>query len=476
MGLDPLSAIAPARVKVLIFPFGRVRQSRFSTFVARLQQEHVVRLGDVSPDGRPHRSKILLMFHDLIMMLIADTTLAMFSPLAFPTGSVLYDLSTSLPLASHLALAPFELYREPLVVLAISDGVDMGERIGREVTQTLGADGSTETNPARDNFTKFLSEGLEKLHMGFPKALVHQIAIFDCDTPVSGLPDGVLLVPSPQKSKTTTIKTLMCDLTSNLLAEMTTFAKSLQAVPTIESPKQSRGLATQNGSALSLAAQRSLASGSSRPLSAGDAGQSSSLSNESASAMKRMSIPAQRPTTENSRSSTPDGQEATSSNIRKPPTTFDDITGGHVSSLSPQPPHPSVENSRRTGSQDRMSMHGFGAGSIGERERNKGRGRVGVVIGSLYLLAGRWPDAVRELTESATIARTNSDHLWHAKALDYILVCLLMYAWAGMDFRVSLQKKYDQPLLQANCHSEMKLRDIDPSNIIPRSRKAGLQL
>lgn len=369
-------------------------------------------------------------------------SLAMFSPLAFPTGSVLYDLSTSLPPSSHLALAPFELYREPLVVVAISDGADVRERIGRELAQTFEGDEKTKTSPARDNIAKLLSEGLEKLQTNYPKALVHQIVIFDCDTAVSGLPDGVLMVPSPQNSKTTTIKTLMCDLTSNLLAEMTTFAKSLQALPTLESPKQFRGSAMLNGYAPSLAAQMSTASGSSRPLSAGDVRQSSSLSNESASGIIQMSASTQRPTTANSGSTAPDGQEAaTHGAFRKPPTTFDDITGANMVSPPSQPPHSSNETSRRPASQDRVSMHGFGAGSIGERERNKGRGRVGVVIGSLYLLAGRWPDAVRELTESATIARTNSDHLWHAKAMDYILVCLLMYAWARMDFRVSLQKK-----------------------------------
>ena len=47
---------------------------------------------------------------------------AMFSPLAFPEGLVLYDLATTLPPPSHLALAPFEIYREPLVIVGIADG------------------------------------------------------------------------------------------------------------------------------------------------------------------------------------------------------------------------------------------------------------------------------------------------------------------------------------------------------------------
>lgn len=57
MGLDPLSAIAPARLRVILVPAGPIRQSKFDDFVDRLRQEHVVRLGDVSPDGRPHRSE-----------------------------------------------------------------------------------------------------------------------------------------------------------------------------------------------------------------------------------------------------------------------------------------------------------------------------------------------------------------------------------------------------------------------------------
>lgn len=57
MGLDPLSVIAPARIKALVLPAGRITSSKFLSYVDRLQQESVVRLGDVSPDGRPHRSE-----------------------------------------------------------------------------------------------------------------------------------------------------------------------------------------------------------------------------------------------------------------------------------------------------------------------------------------------------------------------------------------------------------------------------------
>ena len=62
MGLDPLSVIAPARVKVLALPVGRIVSAKFLSYIGRLQQESIVRLGDVSPDGRPHRSISLPIF------------------------------------------------------------------------------------------------------------------------------------------------------------------------------------------------------------------------------------------------------------------------------------------------------------------------------------------------------------------------------------------------------------------------------
>ena len=56
MNLDEFSPTTPAHLKSLVLPVGRTRQSRFSSFVRRLQKENVVRLGDVSPDARPNRS------------------------------------------------------------------------------------------------------------------------------------------------------------------------------------------------------------------------------------------------------------------------------------------------------------------------------------------------------------------------------------------------------------------------------------
>jgi hypothetical protein len=56
MAVDPLSPIAPARIRALLLPVGRIKRSRFLAFVELLQPQCMVRLGDVSPDPRPDRS------------------------------------------------------------------------------------------------------------------------------------------------------------------------------------------------------------------------------------------------------------------------------------------------------------------------------------------------------------------------------------------------------------------------------------
>jgi hypothetical protein len=56
MAVDPLSPIAPARIRALLLPVGRIKRSRFLAFVELLQDHSQVRLGDVSPDSRPDRS------------------------------------------------------------------------------------------------------------------------------------------------------------------------------------------------------------------------------------------------------------------------------------------------------------------------------------------------------------------------------------------------------------------------------------
>ncbi|KAL9607302.1 MAG: hypothetical protein Q9167_007771, partial [Letrouitia subvulpina] len=343
----------------------------------------------------------------------------MFSPLAFPSGRLLFDLTTAYPPESHIALFPFELYRTPLAIVGIADGQNAPE----DAIDGLKASTSDSEESIGSNITTFLnnlSQDRETMIGNFSKALVHQIMVFDLESASNRLPEGICFVPSPAKSKVTTVKTIMCDLASQILGGMTSLAKSIQASTTLESPR------TSGSSVYRPLAEYAV---SSRPTSAERNQRPFSPANEPQKQDYRKSMPAHILSNLGSRSSTPDSR-ATSppSRVRTPPTTFEEMPGTPGSS-----PPPKRAEIRRPTSQDLGSMQGFGSG---DRERIKLQGRIGIAVGAMFLLAGRWPDAVKELVEGATLARAYNDHAWHAKALDYLLVCCLMYAWADMDFRI----------------------------------------
>ena len=47
---------------------------------------------------------------------------------------------------------------------------------------------------------------------------------------------------------------------------------------------------------------------------------------------------------------------------------------------------------------------------------------MSIVVSSIYMLAGRWNDALKDLADEAARARTFNDHIWYAKALESLLV------------------------------------------------------
>ncbi|KAJ5341742.1 hypothetical protein N7541_010866 [Penicillium brevicompactum] len=379
MGVDPLSPIAPVRLRALLLPIGKIKRSRFLSFAARLQAENVVRLGDISPDARPNRN--------------------MFSPLAFPTGLILYDLAFSVPPTSHLELFPFEIYREPLVIIAIADGKELPP-----------SSGGNQKHPNPDGLDSLLEE-LEGVKERNPRALVNQLLVFDHEglDKVTNGPDNVLWVPPPQASKATTMKTVLCDVTAVLLAELDEFAKTIQAIPSIESPKAFSWGPHRNPELRPRPVDRLL---------------------------NRMTLPAQLPSSPSGGQDTPLSSNASSPapSDHETPTTFDEITRSiHLSSRTNSNSRTPSIASPKEHSRDRMSVSNM---SATDRTKNRIRGRAGVVIGTLFLQAGRWPDALKELTEAVNNARAGSDYIWHAKALETILLCLIMFGWAGMDFQI----------------------------------------
>ncbi|KAH8908996.1 Trs120-domain-containing protein [Coniochaeta sp. PMI_546] len=428
MSLDPLLPIAPARVKALVVPLGQIKRDRFSSFVDRLNTEHVVHLRDITPDARPNRN--------------------MFSPLAFPNGALFYELTTHLPPPSHLALCPFDLYRKPLALLAIADGAELS-------TVPFHKRASSTARTLAERNIRSLYQELEDLRDAHPEILVHHVLIFDFPPAEKAIPipEGIITIPPAEQHKRTTIKAVMCDVSSLLLAEMTGLARSFEAMKFIDSPGQSSTIRQLNGQQDDY------------NLDGGGGGEKLARRNS------QYSIPT---TSTSGRSSSAGGMQADRSQARMsmPPGAFRSVSGSSSTSTStpgrPSTPvrsglgnevgrdgRPSTEPSSpeqraahhnsnsnrpeeiRTQSADRVSaMTGFGSGGLNERWRNKGRGRVQIVTGGMYLQAGRWADSIRELVEGATVARSVNDHLWHGKALELVLVNLLLLGWAGLEFQV----------------------------------------
>lgn len=348
----------------------------------------------------------------------------MFSPLAFPTGMILYDLSFSVPPTSHLELFPFEIYREPLVIIAIADGTELPNSSGVE----------KEKPPTPEGLDQLLEE-LSAAKEASPRALVSQLLVFNYEglDKLTNGPENVLWVPRPQASKATTMKTVLCDITSVLLSELDDFAKTMQNIPSIESPK-----------AFSWGPHRTPEL---RPRPVGRL-------------LNRMTLPTQLPPNPNGTPDTPLSSNASSPapSDHETPTTFDEITRSiHLTSRTNSGGKPPSIPSPKEQSRDRMSVSGL---SATDRTKNRIKGRAGVVIGTLFLQAGRWPDALKELIEAANNARAGSDYIWHAKALESLLLCLLMFGWAGMDFQVcrwALIKHYNSlidrsdPICSVSC-------------------------
>ncbi len=408
---DALSPTALARARVLLLPIGPITRTRFLHFVERLQAERIIRLGDVTADARPNRG--------------------MFSPLASPGGLILYDFSIALPPPSHLALSPFELFREPLVVIGIADGAEHPTLISRDPV-------SSQATQSRDPDFGPLLESLGDLQEQYSRALVHHVLLFDALLPNSDVPEGILAVPPKRTSKVTAMKTAVCDVTSLFLAELTTYAKSVQALPSVDSPgavlasKGANGHLSWDGAQTGRPARRPGLYADSR-----DGSRSGSPHGASRNA-HRMSMPVHLASQNAGVRETPGSRSDSPSGVKTPSSRNSDDVPGAKRAPGEGVAHSISSPGGMDPAREKVTVHGFGSGSLSERARNKGKGRIGLIIGQMYLLAGRWEDAIRELVESASTAKANSDHLWHAKALEYILVGLIMIAWVGLDFQVCI--------------------------------------
>lgn len=324
---------------------------------------------------------------------------------------IIYDLSISVPPISHLEVFPFELFREPLVILAIADGTEIAgkkERDGDDPLKEKSGETGHKKHPTPEGLDQLIQE-LDGISTDYPKSVLQQLLVFDYDglENITSGPEEVIWIPSPEISRPTTMKTVMCDISARVLGGLQKFSESIPQWQSIESPKVS-----------SWGPRRTLDTKSPDKVS------------------HRMTMPAHLPSRPTEQQPL-EGTESPPVVSHESPTTFDEITRSiqisnkTTSALSSTSKPGSKEHSR-----DRSSVVGVSSLASNERAKARFQGRLHVLTGILHLQGGLWPEALKDLIEGASIARSGSDYIWHAKALEAILICLLLFGWVGASFQV----------------------------------------
>lgn len=338
----------------------------------------------------------------------------MFSPLAFPDGRIVYNFSLSESPALSVECFPFELNRDAQVVLYLADGSGVvlpGSQ--PKLLQEEGRDGSVKgsRDEAEDAWTlESLQDEVRASRSKHRRAILHQLLIFDSVSTAESppIPTDVLLVPSPEKSRSTTIKTVMCDITAHLLHSMDDLAHEIQDLSAIESPSSARSSPFIGADVAARVHER--------------------MSKPGKSTQSASDLPGSRTSaiaSSTSRSTTPAGTRSVSRHSVASPNRGDRFH--EVSSAL----------GSKDVSRDRSSVISPTVTTPTERRKSRSIARSRIVVGALFLQAGLWPDAVKDLSEGTALARSNNDHVWHAKGLEYIIACMFMFGWAEMYFQVN---------------------------------------
>ncbi len=240
-----------------------------------------------------------------------------------------------------------------------------------------------------------LLECLDEGRPYFRRALVQQILVFDA-IPSETQAENVTLIPTPASSTVTTIKTVMCDITALLLAGMQDLISELQGLPSIESPSLISAVKQSNGAP--------------------------DVANR---IHQRISMPI---------SASPKlGLSRTPNIIQQAPGSVP-LRENSQSKSRPPALALSSEHASRDVSRDRFSVVEPGVEVPPSPRLAVSKGRFLVVLGSMLMQAGRWPDAMKSLSDGVAAARANSDNLWHARGLEYLLICMLLFVWAEKPF------------------------------------------
>lgn len=367
--MDRFSTVAAAHVRVLVLPVGRIDRQRFLDFVRRLQDElaviHHQELKEHAGDG------------DFLL-----------SPTKPGAGRLLLHYTTSSVGEAILQLSPYEIFREPLLVVGVfGGGLGEDEEEGR----------------------KELKAATDYLRERHPRVVHrHLLVLKEGDDDTMKILDNATVVDQSHEAGHPSLVRAVRTLAVSFLRELSTYVQAMQASPSIPTPGQT---------------SRSL--------------QRASWMRD----VESKSIPGSGyGTPRNVTSPPPPGEDGPSRppsrSLASPATSFDHIpnTNTAVNALSRSDSNRGADG--RGSSQDRAPIQGFGTNTSSETTKRRGRARVGIVVGSVYMMAGMWSEALQLLVEHTDKARLLQDQLWYAKGLENIIVCQLLQAWVGTNFQV----------------------------------------
>jgi hypothetical protein len=384
--MDRFSPVAAAHTRVLVLPVGRIERQIFLDFVRRLQDEAAV-----------------IQHRDLKDIVGGGEFLL--SPGKSEEGCLLLHYTTSSASVATLHLSPYEIFREPLLVVGVVGGLGEDEEEGR----------------------KELKAATDYLRERHPRVVHrHLLVLRDRQNETAKDVDNATVVDQSHERGHPSLVKAMQTLSVSFLRELSTYVQAMQVSPSIPTPGQtSRSL--QRASWMRDVEMRSTpGSGHGTP----------------------RNVTSPPPSGEDGASRPP------SRSLASPATSFDHLpnTSAAVNALSRSDSNRG--NHGRGSSQDRVPTQGFGTNTSTEKTKRRGKARVGIVVGSVYMMAGMWKQALQMLIEHTTQVRTLQDQLWYAKGLENIIVCQLLQAWAGLGFQVPAicQQAIDKSLSKQAAH------------------------
>jgi trafficking protein particle complex subunit 9 len=399
--MDRFSPVAPATIRVHVLPVGTIRPGAFRAVLDDLQAQcHILRLEHVD---------------------VGNDQQILLSPKTNPRGSLFLNYTTFGASEQEQQLSPFELFREPLIVLGVADGF-------------------SENEEERKRELKHAAEYLRDRH---PRVVHrHLLLLQEAQDGSETLgPNVTTLRKQTQQDEkdegNSPLHRATCHVAARFLVEFSTYAQAMQATPTVQTPRQAR---------LPI-----------RTVSLRDPPQPAAGSGTETPTHEVTSPPGEE-------TSRPPSRGVGSPPPRGPASSFEQVQRTAVARSDSNASSRS-RNGKRGSSQDRGSVHNFGPELSKSKAKDRGRARVGIVIAHIHLMAGQWSEAIRMLVEHTNVVRKLNDHHWHAKGLEGIVVCMLLLAWARVEFSIP---SICYPAADRNPHSHVQKLSVNlPSDFRP---------